>query len=66
MILGGMGPIAPLTSDAAKIFSACYALYSGLVLLTTTAMLLAPWLHRLLYATHRKALRDAADERDAR
>src|SRR5437899_3192107 len=30
MILGGMGPVDPLRSSAAKIFASCYALFSGL------------------------------------
>ena len=30
MILGGMGPVDPLHSSAAKIFASCYALFSGL------------------------------------
>ena len=30
MILGGMGPVDPLNTNAAKIFASCYALFSGL------------------------------------
>src|SRR5271168_3539395 len=41
MILGGMGPVAPLTSDGVKLFAAAYALFSGLVLIGTTGILLA-------------------------
>jgi hypothetical protein len=62
MILGGMGPVAPMTNDAVKMFASFYALYSGLVILSTTGMLLAPWLHKLVYHTHRQARRDAEDE----
>lgn len=66
MILGGMGPVAPMTNDAVKIFASVYALFSGLVLLSITGLLLAPWLQRMLYHTHRQArgdaIRDEADE----
>lgn len=58
MILSGMGPVAPLTSDAVKIFASVYALFSGLILISTTGLLLAPWLQRLFYHTHRQAQRD--------
>lgn len=49
MILGGMGAVAPMTNDAVKLFASCYALLSGLVVLTTTGLILAPFVHRLLH-----------------
>ncbi len=52
MILSGMGPVGALPCDAAKIFAACYALYSGIALLTTVAVILAPLVHRFLHAMH--------------
>ena len=52
MILGGMGPVSPLTNHAAKLFAACYALASGLVLIGTASILLAPWVHLLLHKLH--------------
>jgi hypothetical protein len=52
MILGGMGPVADLTTNEVKYFAAFYALYSGIALLTTVAMLLAPLVHRMLHALH--------------
>jgi hypothetical protein len=52
MILGGMGPVAPLANNAVKLFASAYALFSGLVLITTTGILLAPWLHRMLHYLH--------------
>lgn len=54
MILGGMGAVAPMTNDAVKLFASFYALFSGLVVLTTTAIILAPWLHRLLHSHTQK------------
>ena len=53
MILGGMGPVAVLSNDAVKIFASCYALFSGLMLISTMGFLLAPWLQRMVYTTHR-------------
>lgn len=53
MILSGMGPVDPLMdSDAGKIFEAVYALYSGVILLAATAVLVAPLLHRLMHRFH--------------
>jgi hypothetical protein len=52
MILGGMGPVDILPNDAAKWFASFYALFSGIALLGTVAVMLAPLLHRLLHALH--------------
>lgn len=52
MILGGMGPVDPLPTDAGKIFASCYALYSGVVLLASVGVLLSPVLHRTLHRFH--------------
>ena len=52
MILTGMGPVAPLTTPAAKIFASLYALFSGLVFITVIAVALAPWVHRFLHRFH--------------
>jgi hypothetical protein len=55
MLLGGMGPVHPLESTAAKIFAGVFALYAGLVFLALTAIMLAPVLHRVLHAFHAEA-----------
>ncbi|MCX8050778.1 MAG: hypothetical protein N3B17_02650 [Chlorobi bacterium] len=52
MILGGMGPVAPLQTTAGKLFAAAYALYSGVAFLATVGILLAPIVHRLLHRLH--------------
>lgn len=49
MILTGMGPIAEMSSDNAKLFSSFYALYSGVTFLSITAVFFAPIIHRLLH-----------------
>lgn len=52
MILGGMGPVAPVITPAGKLFAGLYALYSGLVLIYTAGILLAPIAHRVLHRFH--------------
>jgi hypothetical protein len=49
MILTGMGPVISLDTDAAKLFSSFYALYSGVAFLTCTAVFFSPIIHRLLH-----------------
>ena len=52
MILSGMGPVSPLTSDAAKVFASAYALFSGVVFISSTGVLLSPVFHRVLHRFH--------------
>ena len=52
MILSGMGPVATMQTDAGKIFAGCYALFSGLLLITVTGIILAPVVHRALHKFH--------------
>ena len=52
MILGGMGPVDTLKTDAAKIFASFYALFSGLVFIGLLGVLLAPFIHRLMHRFH--------------
>jgi hypothetical protein len=52
MILAGMGPFSALTTDGAKLFAGFYALYSGLALVTTLAVIFAPVVHRFLHRFH--------------
>lgn len=52
MILGGMGPVDALSTDAAKVFASMYALFSGLVFIALLGLLLAPFIHRLMHHLH--------------
>ena len=52
MILSGMGPVATLQTDAGKIFAGCYALYSGIALISVVGIIFAPVIHRLLHKFH--------------
>ena len=59
MILSGMGPMAVPVTTGAKIFSGCYAIYSGLILVMSAGVVFAPLVHRFLHKLH-------ADEDDVR
>lgn len=52
MILSGMGPLSQLHTDAAKLFAGCYAIYCGIALIGTTAIIFAPAVHRALHKFH--------------
>ncbi len=52
MILTGMGPVAEMATDRAKLFSSFYALYSGVAFLSIVAVFFAPIIHRLLHILH--------------
>jgi hypothetical protein len=52
MILTGMGPVAEMNTNGAKLFSSFFALYSGVAFLSITAVFFAPIVHRLLHILH--------------
>lgn len=52
MILGGMGPVDPMKTDAGKIFAGCYALYSGLAFLAMAGLMFGPIAHHILKKFH--------------
>ena len=52
MLLGGMGPVGELKTDAGKIFASLYALFSGMVFLVAAGVLFAPFFHRFLHRFH--------------
>jgi hypothetical protein len=49
LILTGMGPAVEMQTNAAKIFSSLYALYSGVAFLTISGVFFAPIIHRILH-----------------
>jgi hypothetical protein len=61
MILSGMGPLAVPETTGAKIFSGCYAIYSGLMLVMSAGVVFAPLVHRFLHKLHA----DGADMRES-
>jgi|SRR6187402_1468651 len=52
MILTGMGPIDAMPTHTAKIFAGCYALFSGVIFLSTVAVMFSPLVHRFLHLMH--------------
>ncbi|NOT75136.1 MAG: hypothetical protein HOP08_09430 [Cyclobacteriaceae bacterium] len=52
MILTGMGPVDPMKNDGAKWFASVYAIFSGVVFLSTVAVFLTPIVHRFLHKHH--------------
>ncbi|MCX6671604.1 MAG: hypothetical protein NTX92_06765 [Euryarchaeota archaeon] len=52
MLMGGMGQVTVLHTDAGKLFAGVYALYCGFVLIVSVAVFLAPIFHRFLHRFH--------------
>ena len=52
MILGGMGPVKELPDDASKVFASIYALFSGLIVIALTGIMLSPVAHRVMHKFH--------------
>lgn len=49
MILGGMGPVDPITTHAGKLFASAYALFSGLLFIGAASLVVAPFVHRIMH-----------------
>lgn len=52
MILAGMGPVGTMQTTGGKLFAGTYALYSGIVLIFSTGIILSPVVHRILHDFH--------------
>jgi len=52
MILTGMGPVDRMQTSAGKLFATAYALASGVLFVTTVAVLFAPLVHRFFHHLH--------------
>lgn len=52
MILSGMGPLAPIQTNAGKFFAGCYALFSGIAFISSIGVVFAPIYHRFLHKFH--------------
>lgn len=57
MLMGGMGPVGDITTVSGKLFAGVYALYAGLVLIASAAVLLTPVLHRVMHRIHLEGTR---------
>ena len=58
MILSGMGPVVEIKTTGGKIFSSCYALFSGVAFITNIGFIMAPAVHRLFHILHLEAGKD--------
>ncbi len=58
MILTGMGPVNEMKHDAAKLFASSYALFSGVIFLSTVAIFFSPFAHRLMPLMHVEEFED--------
>jgi hypothetical protein len=58
MILSGMGPVNPITTDAGKIFASLFALFAGLIFVAAASIIIAPIAHRILHGLHVQELED--------
>lgn len=61
MILGGMGPVGELHTQAGKLFAGFYALYCGLIVVISMGILVAPIFHRFLHHFHLEGSSGAKD-----
>ena len=52
MILTGMGPVATMITTSSKLFASGYAMFSGVVFLSSIGLVLAPLFHRILHKFH--------------
>lgn len=52
MILTGMGPADEMKTPGAQLFAGLYALFSGVVFLSTVAVMFSPLIHRFLHRMH--------------
>lgn len=69
MLLGGMGPVDTMKTDAGKLFSGTYAIACGIIFIVASGVVLAPVFHRVLHAIHadddddEKAAEKASDKK---
>ena len=52
MLLGGMGPVGDFRTRWGEIFASFFALYSGLMFIAVSGVVLAPFLHRIVHKFH--------------
>ena len=50
MILSGMGPVVTIQTNAGKLFSSFYAIFSGVVFISSIGVLIAPTAHRFFHS----------------
>lgn len=60
MILGGMGPIDMFegATESAKLFGGIYAIFSGVIFISATVVVISPFIHRLMHRFHLEDVKD--------
>ena len=53
-----MGPVGELKTTAGKVFAGSYAIFSGLIIVIATGVVLAPIFHRVLHRFHVETTKD--------
>jgi len=61
MLLGGMGPVDRIQTDAGKWATGAYALFAGVVFLVTAGVMLGPVIHAVLHHFHIETANEAAE-----
>ncbi len=52
MMVSGMGPLDSLDTNSARLFGACFGLYSGFAVIATGGLVIAPILHSFVQRMH--------------
>ena len=52
LTIADMGLIIPIETDAGKIFTGIYALLSGIIFFSVTAIIVSPIIHRIFHKFH--------------
>ena len=52
MLAGGMGPVGELNTTSGKLFASFYAIFAGLIFLTSVGVIFTPIIHRILHRFH--------------
>jgi hypothetical protein len=52
MIMSGMGPTNTIDNNLGKVFASVYAIFSGVIFITSAGVLLAPAVHRFMHQFH--------------
>jgi hypothetical protein len=63
MLLGGMGPVDPVRTEAGKWLAGSYALFAGVFFLVLAGTMLTPVMHHVLHAFHLEREKEASTQR---
>jgi NhaP-type Na+/H+ or K+/H+ antiporter len=63
MLLGGMGPVDRLETEAGKWLAGAYALFAGVVFLVLAGIMLGPVIHAVLHRFHLESAANEPSER---